>query len=102
MFSIVGFSNPSMSLRYVWSRIFRSGFIAALMCRVIINPADLRIDIALDRNFDLKTVSVHPPAFVALRRFGQSLRRFKSEIFRQARAHNQTPRCVGLQMNLCI
>jgi len=47
-------------------------------------------------------VSVYPPAFVALRRFGQSLRRFKCEIFRQTRAHNQTPRCVGLQMNLCI
>ena len=47
-------------------------------------------------------VSVHPPAFVALRRFRQSLRCFKCEIFRQARAHNQTPRCVGIQMNLCI
>ena len=31
MFSIVGFSKPSMSLRYAWSRIFRSGFIAALI-----------------------------------------------------------------------
>jgi hypothetical protein len=69
---------------------------------VIINPADRRLDIALDRNFDLETVSVYPPAFVALRRFRQSLRCFKCEIFRQARAHNQTPRCVGIQMNLCI
>ena len=50
--------------------------------RVIINPADRRIDIALDRNFHLETVSVYPPAFVALRRFGQSLRCFKCEILR--------------------
>src|SRR5262249_785889 len=61
-----------------------------------------RIDFALDGNFHFETVSVHAPAFVALRRFGQSLCRFKREIFGQSRAHNQTPRSVGRQINLCI
>jgi len=50
--------------------------------RMIVNPSDFWIDIALDRNFDLETVSVHTPAFMTLRRIGQSLCRFKREIFR--------------------
>ena len=54
---------------------------------MVINPADRRIDIALDRNFDLETVSVHPPAFVALRRLGQSLRCFEGEVLGQPRFH---------------
>jgi len=49
---------------------------------VIVNPPGFWIDIAFHRNFDLETVAMHTPAFVALRRVGQSLRRFKSEIFR--------------------
>lgn len=49
---------------------------------MIVNPSDFWIDIALDRNFDLKTVSVHTPAFMTLRCIGQSLCRLKSEIFR--------------------
>jgi hypothetical protein len=32
---------------------------------------------------------VHASAFVALRRVGQRLRCFKSEIFRQSRAHKR-------------
>ena len=50
--------------------------------RMIVNPSDFWIDIALDRNFDLKTVSMDASAFMAYGRFGQSLCRFKSEIFR--------------------
>jgi hypothetical protein len=49
---------------------------------MIVNPSDFWIDIALDGNFDFKTVSMHTPALVASRRIGQSLRRFKSEILR--------------------
>ena len=61
---------------------FQERFHRVANLRMIVNPSDFWIDIALDRNFDLKTVSMHTPAFMTLRRVGQSLRRFKSEIFR--------------------
>ena len=48
---------------------------------MIVNPSDFWIDIALDGNFDLETVSMYTPAFMTLRRVGQSLCRFKSKIF---------------------
>ena len=56
--------------------------------RVVINPSDFRIDVAIDRYFDFKTVSVHPAAFVTLRGLRQSLGRFESEVLGQARSHD--------------
>jgi len=55
---------------------------------MIVNPSDFWIDLALDRNFDLKTVPMDASAFVARRGIGQSLGRFKSEILRQPGSHN--------------
>jgi len=49
---------------------------------MIVNPPNFWIDIALDRNVDLKTVPMEASAFVPRRSIGQSLGRFKSEIFR--------------------
>ena len=66
---------------------FQKRFHRVANFRMVVNPSHIRIDLALDRNFDLETVPMHSPAFVACRRFGQSLGRFKSEIFRQACAH---------------
>jgi hypothetical protein len=54
---------------------------------VIIKPSGRWIDCAFHGDFNLETMSVHPSALVALRRFGQRLCRFKGEIFGQANAH---------------
>ena len=61
---------------------FQERFHRVANLRMIVNPSDFWIDIALDRNFDLKTVPMDASAFVASRGMGQSLGRFKSEIFR--------------------
>ena len=61
---------------------FQEWFHRVANLRMIVNPSDFWIDIALDRNFDLKTVPMDASAFVASRGMGQSLGRFKSEIFR--------------------
>ena len=61
---------------------FQERFHRVANVRMIVNPSDFWIDIALDRNFDLETVPVHTPALMTLRRIRQSLCRFKSEIFR--------------------
>src|SRR4029453_11839712 len=53
----------------------------------IVNASDFWIDVAIDRNFDLKTVPMEASAFVASRGIRQSLGRFKSEIFRQTYSH---------------
>lgn len=55
---------------------------------MIVNPAAFVIDISFDRNLDFKAVTMHAPAFMALRSSWQSLRRFKSEIFRESCAHD--------------
>ena len=55
--------------------------------RMVVNPAACGIDVPLDRHFDLKTVSVHPATFMALRGVGQGLCGFKTEVFGQARSH---------------
>jgi len=61
---------------------FQKRFHRVANLRMIVDPSDFGIDIAFDRNFDLETVSMHTAAFMTLRRVGQSLCRFKSEIFR--------------------
>jgi hypothetical protein len=66
---------------------FQEWFHRVANLRMIVNPSDFWIDVALDRNFDLKTVPMDASAFVAGRGIRQSLRRFKSEILRQARFH---------------
>jgi hypothetical protein len=60
---------------------FQERFHRVADIRVIVNPAGFWIDIAFHGNFHLETVSMHPSAFMTLRRIGQSLRSFKSEIF---------------------
>lgn len=67
---------------------FQERFHRVANLRMIVNPSDFWVDIALDRNFDLKTVSMHASAFVTLWSIGQSLCRFKSKILRQPRFHD--------------
>ena len=55
--------------------------------RVIVDPANLRIDLSLNRNLDLEAVPVHFLALVILRNVGQCLGRFECEIFGQACTH---------------
>ena len=47
---------------------------------VVVNPAKVRIDLALDGNLDLEAVSVHPAARVAGRDVGQGLGGFEGEV----------------------
>jgi len=54
---------------------------------VVVKPAGLRIDLALDADLHLKAVAVHLPALVTLRRGGQRLGGFEGEIFGQADFH---------------
>jgi len=56
---------------------------------MVINPSNLWVDITFERDFNLKTVPVDTTAFVSLRRVGQCLRRFKSEIFGQSCSHGR-------------
>src|SRR5438270_8708708 len=57
---------------------------------MIIEPTGRVIDLAFDRNLDLKTVPVHPSALVAFRRFRQRLGGFELKIFCQPDAHSGT------------
>lgn len=54
---------------------------------VVVNPANRFIDHALDRDPHVKRVSVHLPAFVALRQGGQRVCGFKVKIFIESRDH---------------
>jgi hypothetical protein len=54
---------------------------------VIVNPPGMPINISLDHNFQLKTVTVHSPALMANRHMGQSLGGLKKEIFGEAGFH---------------
>src|SRR5438874_11721299 len=58
---------------------FQERFHRVANFRVVVNPSGFWIDIAFHGNFDLKTVSMHAPAFMTLRRFRQNLRCFKSK-----------------------
>ncbi len=55
--------------------------------RVIVDPADLIVDYALDANLNLEAVPVHALAFVVARKCGQGLGGFKTEVFGQAAFH---------------
>jgi len=54
---------------------------------VIVNPAEMGIDLTLDGDFDLEAVAVHLPAFVAGGDVGQRLGCFEGEILGQSGAH---------------
>lgn len=56
---------------------------------VIVNPADGFIDLALDMNLDLKTVTVHLTAFVVLRKAGKCVGGFEAEVFDESGAHDR-------------
>ena len=47
---------------------------------VVVNPSGFRIDVPIDRHFNLKTVSVYAAAFVTFWGLRQSLCRFESEV----------------------
>ncbi len=55
--------------------------------RVIIDPADLRIDLALDDDLKFERVTVHLGAFVVARKIRQRLGCLETEFFDDACAH---------------
>ena len=69
--------------------------------RVVVKPARLRIDFALDGDLDFETVAVHPAAFVIVGHARERLRGFEGEIFGEADFHRgnlYTPRARGSQI----
>ena len=57
---------------------------------MIVKPSRRGIGPAFHAHFDLKTMPVHLPAFVTLRRTRQSLRGFEGEVFGEANFHWQS------------
>jgi len=56
---------------------------------VVINPANLRIDIALDGDFHFETVPMHLRAFVRGRQAGECLGSFEAEVFDDSAFHGE-------------
>lgn len=69
-------------VEHVEQRLHRAGNI-----RVIVEPAGLRIGLALDADLQLEAVPVHPAALVALGRGRQSLRGLKLKILGKSESH---------------
>ena len=54
---------------------------------MVINPANVRIDLAFDGDLQFKRVPVHLGALVIAGKIGQRLSRFEAEVFNDACAH---------------
>jgi hypothetical protein len=61
---------------------------------VIVNPADLRIDLTFDVNFHLKTVAVHLTAFMVVGQAWKGMGRFEAEVFNHSGTHGIDGRSV--------